>query len=549
MKKLTLLLNTFLIMTVCFIVFRSQAYAATNKIDLVKDSSSNNKVNVAIDVGREHNTSVASFNIKLLLDYDEEIVSDVSFELDSKLKGLLEEYTYSSDKELNIYFVGVSELTELYEDTINVGSIVFDIDKATSVKVKVVGATLSSIDHLSTNIAEQSNSSFSLKLNSSSSSSTKKKAVYGKLEKESYMAINSELDGLAISLRSEPYETKNKVNKNIYALDEKVTYYIDFKNGGKDITNDIEIVLELPLAFSATTSSGASISTKKHTLTWKLPGGLEKNESGTIEVTVKYKDLNSSSDTYKKAIPVASILVNGKEKDSSAVLNLIIKDYNTTIKENHEPYMRGDIEGTFRPDATISRAEVAIVLTRVFGIDTTNSSTTKFSDINETYDEAQRAIAAASEKGLIQGYPDGTYKPNEPMTRAEFLTILARQVGNEYGDDFIVKDENELIKIYKNIEGTTEEDHWAGIYISLLARLNMTTLSDTNKSLMINQSITRAEVTQFINYYLLRTPITPAANIASGFTDVYTDHSLFGDIVEATRQAHNCKFNDKIEEL
>ena len=362
---------------------------------------------------------------------------------------------------------------------------------------------------------------------------------------EPWMKENDDLKYLAVSLRSEPYE-ENRANKNIYALKEKVIYYVDYKNGGKDTDKEVTLTLTLPLSFSVVDSDGAKVSKSNKTLTWTFDG-MEKDEAGTKVVVIKYTTLGKTSLTHKQIIPKATISLGKTEKDISAVPNLIVKDFDTEINDEHEPYMYGDRDtGKFRADDTITRGEGALVLTRIFGISTKyDENTYAFPDLNQTYLEARKAVIAATACGIIQGYPDGTYRPNKAMTRGEFITILARQIEEEYGEGFEVKDEESLIKVYKDknrfyfVSDTEYYDaHWSVAYATLLARLNMTPLEEDNTNLRVDDPITRAEVAQLVNFYLMRAPAEVTSSTRTQFPDLSRRHKLFADIVEATRDSH-----------
>ena len=68
-----------------------------------------------------------------------------------------------------------------------------------------------------------------------------------------------------------------------------------------------------------------------------------------------------------------------------------------------------------------------------------------------TYLEAQKAIIAATKYGIINGYTDGYYRPNQIMTRAEFMKIIAKFVEldaeNDRNDGLQIKELDELIKL------------------------------------------------------------------------------------------------------
>ena len=365
---------------------------------------------------------------------------------------------------------------------------------------------------------------------------------------EPWMKENDELTKLAVSLRSEPYDYEDRANLNIYALNEKIVYYVDYKNGGKDIKKEVKLVLDLPLSFTVVDSDNGTVDKKNGTITWTFKDGLEEDQAGTKTVVIKYTSLGGSkSITYKRITPKAVIYQESKKKDVSAVINLIVKDFDEEIKEEHDPYMYGDKnKTTFRPDDTITRAEGALVLTRIFGIATSyDHSTYDFPDLDETYLEARRAIRAARAYGLIEGFPDGNYYPNKTMTRGEFMTIIARQLEEDEGEGFEVKEEDELIKIYKDknriyylSDNELYDAHWAAIYATSLARLNMTSASEKETNLRLDAEITRAEVAQLVNYYLLRAPADVTKSTTTKFSDVSKKHKLFADIVEATRPSH-----------
>ena len=376
---------------------------------------------------------------------------------------------------------------------------------------------------------------------------------------EPWMKENDELSKLAVSLRSEPYEDpEDRANKNIYALNEKVVYYVDYKNGGRKIDKEVKLVLDLPLAATVVDRDGGSVNKKDGTITWTFKNGLDKEEAGTRVVVVKYTSLGGSKTTYKRITPMATIYQDGKKKDMSGVINLIVKDFDTEIRDEHDPYMYGDLgTNTFRPDDTITRAEGALVLTRIFGISTAyDNNTYDFPDLNETYVSARRAIRAARAAGIIEGFPDGNYYPNKIMTRGEFMTIIARQIEEEFEDGFEVKDADELIKIYKDktkvyyiAENEQYDAHWSVGYATLLCRLNMAPVSEKNTNLRLDAPISRAEVAQLVNLYLLRAPAYTTKSTRVKFPDVSRNHPLFADIVEATRDSHTWSLNEDGEEV
>lgn len=80
---------------------------------------------------------------------------------------------------------------------------------------------------------------------------------------------------------------------------------------------------------------------------------------------------------------------------------------------------------TFRPDQPITRAETTAVLSRAFEL--TNERGISYRDISAGH-WAYSFIARASHAGIIDGYPDGTFAPDQPVTRMEMTAMLARSL-------------------------------------------------------------------------------------------------------------------------
>lgn len=86
--------------------------------------------------------------------------------------------------------------------------------------------------------------------------------------------------------------------------------------------------------------------------------------------------------------------------------------------------MNGVGEGLFAPNATLDRATLATVLYREAG-ESAAKGTASFTDIAEGqwYTDA---VNWAAEQGVVNGYPDGTFRPEAPITRQEMATMLYR---------------------------------------------------------------------------------------------------------------------------
>ncbi len=89
-------------------------------------------------------------------------------------------------------------------------------------------------------------------------------------------------------------------------------------------------------------------------------------------------------------------------------------------------YMRGYPDGSFKPNNTITRAEICVVLSMVYGLQSNSSqaATNAFSDVKPN-DWFYSYVAMAYNNAMLYGYPDGSFKPANTTTRAEICTIFS----------------------------------------------------------------------------------------------------------------------------
>ena len=111
-------------------------------------------------------------------------------------------------------------------------------------------------------------------------------------------------------------------------------------------------------------------------------------------------------------------------------------DYVVTAKELG--IMQGHTDGTFAPNATLTRAQLVQILANYAGADTEGLTTSSFSDVKSGA-WYMPALAWAEKNGCVQGFTDGTFRPNVPVTREQFCTILSRYIQKQ-GADYPTKD-------------------------------------------------------------------------------------------------------------
>lgn len=214
----------------------------------------------------------------------------------------------------------------------------------------------------------------------------------------------------------------------------------------------------------------------------------------------------------------------GKDDYYPIIIPTIInKDTGMLNKTDHFAYVIGYPDGTVHPNGQITRAEVATIFFRLLrdevrdGAFTTSNS---YSDVayGKWYNNP---ISTMSALGIITGYPDGTFKPNKPITRAEFAAIAARFDETQSGKS----------ATFSDVIG-----HWAAKEIGI-AYYNDWIKGYPDGTFKPDQNITRAEAMTMINRVLERKPESPAdllTNMNKWTDNLDTSKWYYLDVQEAT---------------
>ncbi len=162
--------------------------------------------------------------------------------------------------------------------------------------------------------------------------------------------------------------------------------------------------------------------------------------------------------------------------------------------KDHYAYIIGYGNNDVRPQNNITRAEVATIFFRLLTDETRTANMTKSNSYNDVKDGDWFccAVSTLSKMGIIKGYEDGSFKPNDPISRAEFAAIAARF--DPDGD-----------KTPASFFDVTS--HWAKDEISIAANHGWIKGYEDG-SFKPDQKITRAETMTLVNRVLNRLPET-----------------------------------------
>lgn len=206
-------------------------------------------------------------------------------------------------------------------------------------------------------------------------------------------------------------------------------------------------------------------------------------------------------------------------------------------KKDHKQYMYGYPDWTFVPAANITRGEAAAMFARLFkeypGLDYNYKK--YYTDVDESY-WGFKEVAYLSEFGILSGYSDGTFRPNNKITRAEFVKIAESFEALTWG-----------LSPYNDVDG----GHWAFRYIVSSAAKGWIS-GYPDGSFRPNSFISRAEAVTIVNRLLERRPdkdyIDTHKPELKPFTDLKPSYWAYYEIYEAVDgHDYNRSFTD-IEE-
>ena len=184
-------------------------------------------------------------------------------------------------------------------------------------------------------------------------------------------------------------------------------------------------ITQRPLTITAGSAEGiAPVTCDKYTVEGLATG----DKVDSVKITGIQNEPGESPNVASDAV-----IKNAKGEDVTANYKItyvdgVLKAIEVLNKEIHFNYVIGYTDGTIRPSNNISRAEVATIFFRLLTDEAREQYTTtagNFTDVKAGM-WCNRAIATLTNMGIIKGYTDGSFQPNKSITRAELATIIAR---------------------------------------------------------------------------------------------------------------------------
>ena len=188
---------------------------------------------------------------------------------------------------------------------------------------------------------------------------------------------------------------------------------------------------------------------------------------------------------------------------------------------DHYAYIKGYPNGSFKPTDTITRAEAATIFYRLLTDSTRKAYATTYNSFKDVPATAwyNTAVSTMAKLGIVNGGADGYFRPNDPITRAEIAAMIARCDGAYYTGSSTV---------FSDTYG-----HWAAGYIDRAYELGW--INGYGTTYAPDRYISRAETVAVLNRVLNRAPqyTSDLTRNYTTFSDVATSAWYYLDVEEA----------------
>ena len=297
------------------------------------------------------------------------------------------------------------------------------------------------------------------------------------------------------------------------------------------------------------------------TVYWPLPAGTGWNTNFTL---LRFDGLNRETSVGNVENLIATCNVTPirventgthikftVEKAGFAPFILVWDEYNTPITpipepdnspvglntEDHVAYIIGYEDGTVRPGANITRAEVATIFFRLLADETRESYWSQSSGFTDVASGAwyNNAVSTLTRAGILDGYEDGSFRPNASITRAEFTKIAVsffKHAGGASSNPF----------------NDVPDSAWYAEFVKAAAELGLIDGYEDG-TFRPNAPITRAEACTIVNRTLGRAPdkdnLLPEHEMLT-WPDNSRDAWYYAQIQEATN-SHDYQWLGAIE--
>ncbi|MGN7414617.1 Ig-like domain-containing protein [Paenibacillus sp. SAF-068] len=306
-----------------------------------------------------------------------------------------------------------------------------------------------------------------------------------------------------------------------------LTFTVIYANKTLTEADGLYVKATIPAGLSLVDANGGIVSGQE--IKWNV-GKVAGDTRGQLTFKLKVNEMTEGENYASVTAVVGSehklTLVN--TQDDMSLIKVML--YSNRYEHKHDRYIMGYPDGNVKPEKLITRAEIAAIFARTLHLQDEVRHIKLYSDVATNYWGADY-IEAVANKGIFKGYADHTFRPDQPITRAELATAIARYLG--------VAKELKMDHILRMSPFTDIEGNWAEQSIDEVFRFGIVS-GYKDASFQPGSQITREEAVKMINGMLYRGPLTGAE---PSYPDNRLDKWSYGHVEEATR-THTYKINE-----
>ncbi|USB33588.1 Ig-like domain-containing protein [Paenibacillus sp. YPG26] len=209
------------------------------------------------------------------------------------------------------------------------------------------------------------------------------------------------------------------LDKNLIKEGENSVITVNYSQTGNGTLTGGMVTLTLPEGAVVVQADGGTIA--GNTVTWPV-GTLGPNQGGTHRIVVQWPMLSKAEQEYDLR---AALNSGSQTQPATAAASAKLKLYSDRYGElKHQRYILGYPDTEFKPAKSLTRAELAAIVARLTE-NPVQSGNSSYSDVPSSHWAADY-ITTATKQGYFSGYADGTFRPEAPVTRGEIATVMAK---------------------------------------------------------------------------------------------------------------------------
>lgn len=249
----------------------------------------------------------------------------------------------------------------------------------------------------------------------------------------------------------------------------------------------------------------------------KLPANEAERNAFLAQLGIFIEHTDGQKEVVKGKAVIYKEGLLGLEFSVTKFSTFTIINFNNQAAASHGAYIVGFPDGQFKPDEQVTRAQMALMIARNLGYDANAAvGSLPFGDVAVRH-YAARAIAFVNAQGIMKGDPNGQFRAAAPITRAEMAAVAAN-----------------YMKLAVSADGKSSFNDTAGHWAQSVIEANLTAglfKGYPDGSFKPNAYLTRAEAIVMVNQMFDRGPLYGADAIK--FPDVSGSHWAYRDIQEA----------------